>query len=328
MKRAPQQVRIGYFGKIPTRSDFIKATDNLALVGLLDRWLAEVMNLLTLEPRWRLHYDALAPLHFAFVGTRSRRAIAGRLVASSDQSQRRFPFLAMGAVDVPDPAAFMPRCPLALRGLWLHLEGQLAGLMTHADPAPALQALAAVSVAVDAGGGEDEDADFAAFLDAHTLAGLEAMLAPGGADGGNVRRLMLAIGLLLQPVRSNAGERLDKSLALPLPRDPAQRFLVAAFWLQLIVPFLLADDVELALFFIEGGAVPLLVIGFNGADPHTLHAIVDPAAADEQQIGFTQMDWVDEHVADDAGARRLSACLEQGGLSLRAARALFHEVYQ
>ena len=74
MKRLPQNVRIGYFGKLPSRADFIKATNNLALANLLDGWLAEVMNLLSVDPRWKINYDAMRPLQFAFVGTRSRRA--------------------------------------------------------------------------------------------------------------------------------------------------------------------------------------------------------------------------------------------------------------
>ena len=37
-------VRLGYFGKIPARGDFIKAGDNHALVQLLDDWLAQVMT--------------------------------------------------------------------------------------------------------------------------------------------------------------------------------------------------------------------------------------------------------------------------------------------
>ena len=55
MKRPPQSVRIGYFGKLPTRGDFIKATNNLALANLLDGWLAEVMNLLSEDPLWNIN---------------------------------------------------------------------------------------------------------------------------------------------------------------------------------------------------------------------------------------------------------------------------------
>ena len=34
-------IKVGYFGKIPARGDFIKATDNAALITLLDNWLAQ-----------------------------------------------------------------------------------------------------------------------------------------------------------------------------------------------------------------------------------------------------------------------------------------------
>ena len=98
MKRGAQTARIGYFGKLSTRADFIKAADNLALASLLDGWLAEVMNLLSADPRWKLNYDAMPPLDFAFVGTRSRRAVAGHLATSSDLSTRRYPFLSMSAI--------------------------------------------------------------------------------------------------------------------------------------------------------------------------------------------------------------------------------------
>ena len=53
MRRGPQSARLGYFGKLPARGDFIKAADNLALASLLDDWLAEVMNALSADPRWK-----------------------------------------------------------------------------------------------------------------------------------------------------------------------------------------------------------------------------------------------------------------------------------
>ena len=66
MSRPPQAVRIGYFGKIPARADFIKSSGNPTLVALLDEWLAGVMNRFTADPRWKQNYDAMRPLHFAF----------------------------------------------------------------------------------------------------------------------------------------------------------------------------------------------------------------------------------------------------------------------
>jgi type VI secretion system protein ImpM len=58
------------------------------------------------DARWKLNYDAMAPVSFAFVGPGRRHALAGHLVASHDRSGRRYPFLTMRKLDVPDPAAF------------------------------------------------------------------------------------------------------------------------------------------------------------------------------------------------------------------------------
>ena len=325
MKRAPQQVRIGYFGKLPSRGDFIKSAEHVALLNLLDRWLAEVMTMLTSEPRWKRHYDALRPLDFAFVGTRSHRAIAGRIVASADQSQRRFPFLAVGAIDIADPAAFVPRSPLVLGDLWRQLAALSDAVLTRPDPAPALQALLAASVMLDPDGAA-HDADFAAFLDGQTIASLDAMLSAAGFPGP-ARLLLPAIGMLLRPVRDRAGAPLEKSLLLPLARAPRERILLASLWLHLIAPFLAAADVELALFLVDADAGPALVIGFNGADTHALRAIIDPGAATDHQVDFGQMAWVDEQLDTDHAAQRFCASLAQPQLSLRSACRLFHDTF-
>jgi type VI secretion system protein ImpM len=321
MRRPAQTARIGYFGKLPARGDFLKAADNLALASLLDDWLAEVMKLLSVDQRWRLNYDALRPLDFAFVGTRSKRAIAGHLRASGDLSQRRYPFLGMSAIEVDDPRSFVARSPLVLAPLWQALAPLIADVMDAGDPDPALQALAATSVLIDPAEPLHEQL-FTDFLDRHNISGLESMLARG-----SVRRTILAIGLLLQPVRRSGAARLDKSLVLPLPWSERQRNLVAAFWLDLIAPFLRQGDFELCLFFADLREQPVLVIGFSGAAPEALQALIDPRCALEQQITFEYAGWVDELIAGDANVQKLSAYLEQGQLSLRSAHALFHETF-
>jgi type VI secretion system protein ImpM len=321
MKRGPQLARIGYFGKLPTCSDFVKAADNLALASLLDDWLAEVMNVLSADPRWKINYDAMRPLQFAFVGTRSRRAIAGRLAASSDLSQRRYPFLSMSAIDVAAPAAFIPLSPLVLAPLWNELDRLTAEVLEIRNPEEALAALSAAQVELDANDPAHEQL-FLDFLDRHDICSLEALL-----GSASVRRTIIAAGLLLQPVRYSGADRLDKSLVLPLPASGPQRYLVAAFWLDLITPFLQQSDFELGLFLTEVGDRPMLVIGFGGAAPETLAAIIDPHCATEQQISFDYAGWVDELIAGDAQVQKLSAYLEQGQLSLRSTQALFHETF-
>lgn len=318
MNRLPQAVRIGYFGKIPARADFIKSSDNPALVALLDEWLAGVMNRFTADPRWKQNYDALRPLHFAFVGTRCHKVIAGHIVASHDESQRRYPFLAMSSLTVEEPEAFLPLSPVVLSWLWQE-QAQLAQAVLDAvEPTLELRALASGAVEVDPASVAYLQA-YQDFLEHQTLAGLEALL-----GRSPVRRMMLALGLLLEPVRDSRCTRLVRGLCLPLPQAPRYRFLVASFWLDLIAPFLREADLELSLFMAEQQDRQVLVLGFGGAEPDTLMSIADPIFAAEYQITLDHTDWVQAQIAGDAETQKLSACLEQGQLSLRAAANLFH----
>ncbi|NRR33143.1 type VI secretion system-associated protein TagF [Oxalobacteraceae bacterium] len=321
MKRAPQQVHIGYFGKIPTRADFVKAADNVALAGLLDQWLAEVMNRLTVDPRWKQHYDGLRPLHFAFVGTRSRHAVAGHLIASSDQSQRRYPFMQFSTIDIDAPRSFLPECPLVLAPLWQTMTVLAADVLAAGDPAQALHTLALFSLELDPAAPLHHAASHA-FLGECTLDRLAGLLGCASAS-----QIVLALGLLLQPVRRSGEACLEKSLALPLPRGADEGFAVAAFWLALMLPFLQQADFELALFFTEVNARPALVIGFGGAAPETLQAIVDPYCAGEFQINFDDTSWVEDMLNSDPALQTLAACMAQGGLSLGAVLPLFHHAF-
>lgn len=317
MSRAPTPTAVGYFGKIPTRGDFVKGSDNPALIKVLDDWLAQAMDLMSADARWKLHYDAVAPLHFAFIGPRRRHAIAGHIVASSDQSSRRFPFLMMSTMEVPEPGAFVPDAPLVLNRLWNRLESLSAGVIGAADASASLQAAASHVVDLDLRT-TAYDAAFADFLDLQTIGALDVLLAQSGFTG-SVRQILLALGLLLQPVMASSSSRLEKSLLLPLPSDPMYRNLVAAFWMHLITPFLARADFELALFITRIDQRPALVLGFSGASSQTLRAIMDPQAGLERHITFDELDWVEEQVNDDYAIRKLSTYLSQSTLSLKSA---------
>lgn len=318
MSRLPTAAAVGYFGKLPSRGDFVKGGDNPALIKVLDDWLAQAMDMMSADARWKLHYDAVAPLHFAFLGPRRRQAIAGHIVASADQSQRRFPFLMMSSIDVADPAALVADAPLVLNRLWNRLEALGAGLTGVADATDALQAAASQVIELDLRASA-YDAAFNDFLDLHTVGALDALLAQSGYVGA-VRQILLALGMLLQPVMASSSSRLDKSLVLPLPGEPMYRNLVAAFWMHLITPFLARADFELALFITRLDQRPVLVLGFTGASPATLRAIMDPQAGAERHISFDQLDWVEQQVDADYAIKKLSTYLAQPTLSLTAAR--------
>lgn len=317
MSRAPTPTAVGYFGKIPSRGDFVKGSDNPALIKVLDDWLAQAMDLMAADARWKLNYDAVSPLNFAFIGPRRRHAIAGHIVASSDQSSRRFPFLMMSTMEVAEPGAFVPDAPLVLNRLWNRLESLSTSVVGATDASAPLQAAASHVIDLDLRT-TAYDAAFSDFLDLQTIGALDALLAQSGFHG-SVRQILLALGLLLQPVMASSSSRLEKSLLLPLPSDPMYRNLVAAFWMHLITPFLARADFELALFITRLEQRPVLVLGFSGASAQTLRAIMDPQAGSERHITFDELDWVEEQVDDDYAIKKLSTYLSQSNLSLKSA---------
>jgi type VI secretion system protein ImpM len=294
MNRTPTPVTVGYFGKVPSRGDFVKGCDNPALIKLLDDWLARAMDLMSTDARWKLSYDAVAPLHFAIIGPRRRHAIAGHIVASSDQSSRRFPFLMMGTLEVAEPATFVSAAPLILNRLWSRLETLSQGVVQATDATGPLHTATSQPIELDPRAAA-YDAAFADFMELQTLGGMQAQLSQSGHTG-SVRQILL-----------------------PLPRDPMYRSLVASYWMHLIAPFLARADFELALFITRIAERPSLVLGFSGASAHTLQAIMDPRAGLERHIAFDDLDWVEEHVDADYAVKKVSAYLDQSDLSLKSA---------
>jgi len=317
MNPAFTPVQVGWFGKLPGRGDFVRGSANPAHMRELDHWLSQAMDLMSANARWQPAYDAAAPLHFALVRPRDRQAIGGHLVASRDQSGRRYPFLMAGVMELAAPDTFLPNAPLVLTRLWRRLEALAATVHDAAEPAAPLRAAAAQAIALDLRAAA-YDAAFEDFLEQQTLGALDALLAPTGFSGG-ARQVMLALGLLLQPVLSGGSGRPEKSLVLPLPQDPLHRQPVAAFWLHLAAPFLARADIEPILFITRLGGRPALVLGFDGLSAHTLRALLDPAAGLERHITFDQLDWVVPQMDASPAMRRLSGSLARGDVSLKFA---------
>ena len=325
MSTVPTNANITYFGKVPSRGDFVKSGSSLPLLNSLDNWLARTMDSMSTDTRWKSIYDEVEPFHFAFLGPRSRLAIAGHFTASCDAAQRRFPFVTAVAMDVDDSKAFAYRSPLALSRLWSRLSHLSANAAAAVDATPDLNAIAGSVVQVDIES-KAYDENFHIFLEQQTIGSLDSWLKDAGFEG-NCRQLVLGLGLLLQPVMASGSNRLEKSLCLPLPMDPVYRSLTAAFWLALINPFLQRADFELSIFVTHSQQRPVLIVGFSGASSLTLEAVLSPKIAQEHFIRFDQAAWVEETVTADYGVAKLSSYLEQPRLSLTSARQYFNEVF-
>jgi type VI secretion system protein ImpM len=198
--------------------------------------------------------------------------------------------------------------------------------MVARDPAELLQTISNSHVSVDAANGSYA-AFFKDFIEMQSIESLQSLLRQAGHEV-DMRRAVLGLGMLLQPVMASGTTHLDKGLRLPLPADAMYRPLVASFWMELIVRFLARAEFELVVF-MENYLPdkPTLLVTFSGAAPEALHSLFDPAVNEQRNIFLNDPEWVNDHAEADYGMAKLSSYLAQPQLTLRSALETFREVF-
>jgi type VI secretion system protein ImpM len=316
---------VGYFGKLPSRGDFVRSADNRQLMNQLDRWVGSSMELLSQNIDWKRLYDDMPELYYAFMGSRSRLVICGHFLRSYDASQRRFPFLSAIPLEVAEPLRFIARSPMALSRTWAGVARLAREAIEAQDATTPLIDLTNARFQVNTDPAAYDSA-FADFLEMQTIGSLQRILRESGHEHIQIRHMLPALGLLLQPVLSGTDVNIDKALELPLPRDPLYRPLVTAFWLDVVAAFLGRGDFELAVL-IHDKQMPQLLIGFNGADQQILRTAIDSQVAAEYLIRLCDSEWVEDYLPGDYALNKLASYIDRDDLTLKSARAIFSETF-
>lgn len=317
-------VDILYFGKLPSRGDFVRSAQHPAMLEVLDRWQAQTLERLSADPRWKLIYDEAPALAFAILGSGSHVALAGHWLASQDTSGRRFPFVTAGAFDLKKPQQSAVLAPIALDALWHQLATRGQAARQASDLAEVQERLQAPIEHVP--DFEEARDRLESFLDAHSMASLGQILSAGGRRL-SVRQAVLALGLLLRPALVQGGARMNKLLCLPLPLEPSLRACVASWWLMLIMGFFTRHVVEFGIFLPVREGLPQMLLGFQGASATALEAVIDPTVLARHGVTLHELDWVEDEVQVDVGLRKLSTYLQDPALSLTQAIRTFQEVF-
>jgi type VI secretion system protein ImpM len=315
-----------YFGKYPARGDFVRSAGGGPLLNVFDQWISSALDMLAPDPRWKLDYDATAPMRFAFVGTSSCTVVAGVVTPSMDSSARRFPFVLATRFDVTQPIDFIALAPLRLARYWQGAE--LIGLQArqsaeHPDFVGGI-ALAPTGLIREADGDERQ---FGAFMQGHTIGALEAEVR-AIYPAFSLRQSVLALGMLLQPVLAHGAANLNKGLLLPLPPRADASAYTATYWLSLLSGFLERHDFEISILIARRRKQPVLLIGFAGASADALVAMIS-ADADQGDylVDLADAAWVEDYADGDAGLRKLSAYAANAQLSLTQLHVTFNEVF-
>lgn len=317
-----------YFGKLPGRGDFVRSASHPALIQSLDRWLSSGVELMAEDAHWKGIYDQADAAHFAMISAHRHTAVAGHIVPSVDLSGRRFPFLTATAIEDQQGTDLMSIGPLMFQPAWLALaEAAAKARRASEEQAQAvLTAFAQSRVPALQAPGEARQV-YRGFLEASTLGGLQQDIsAAGGAV--DLRQILLALGLLLQPVMNSGGQAIEKGLCLPLPRDEASRFVVATFWVDVISRFLSRSNHDLTLFLPRGvNHRPSLMIAFSAGAANVLQGLLDPRVTPEVFISLDASPWVEDYVANDYALKKLSTYLLTPQMSLAQLLSSFQEAF-
>lgn len=326
MKRSTA-AEVVFFGKLPSRGDFVRNRDGDAGIDRIDRWLTHGLERLAREPRWKEIYDSAPQASFAFLGPRNRQVLAGNLTAGTDASGRRFPFVMAARFEVDAPQAFLPRAPLALNGLWQLLAGYSDTAFSAVDAVPPLNQAGAARPEV-VSDPSAHDAQWHRLLSDTTLGRLQQQLQLADA-AVDLRLTLPGLGFLLQPVPSSGLHALERGVRLPLPAAAPLQIPCAALWLDLIGPFIERSDFEVALFLPRHARwmAPCVAISFSGNSPAMLHALLDPQQINEHFIDLRAPGWAAQAAQEGPRAARLAAYLQQGELSLAVIRRAFLETF-
>jgi type VI secretion system protein ImpM len=315
-----------FFGKLPCRGDFLRSAHTPALIQAIDRWLTQSLEVMSADTHWKALYDRIEPMRFAFLGSRSHRGMAGYLIASHDESGRRFPFVNAHVLEIEHPERDLKLSPLWLSETWSELARQTSRAFVATDSASAQHELVLATHASRPS--ESAARAYQSFLEEWNIGALEGELG-GQSEAFSLRKTILGLGMLLQPVPASGVSRLDKGLVLPLPANARLQAAVAAFWLDLIGDFLGRADFELVVCLPQSATPPTrMALGFAGASAQLLPALnelVDDVEA--VFVDIRQADWVEDYVDEDYAAKKLSSYLLQPGLSLAQAVKTFKETF-
>lgn len=312
-----------YFGKIPARGDFIRANVPVQIAAVLDNWISQGLELLVADPEWKAKYDATSPIDFLFTRTRSRQAIAGSIISSHDQTERRYPFSVFTVWDNLPAGTFAQRSPLLLGRYWGRTSAWATAARSPADPVRTLLEIEEEGPVAELRP-DAYEAIYGDFLELFTSTRLAECL---DIDERQLRRTILGLAILLNPIRTNAGGTMYRGFSLPLPEDPLYEGLTGAFWMELIGTFLGQGDFEIALYRYRRGVARTCVLNLAGPTARTFQALFEGPGADDAIIDLGAADWVDDQAHMDYAVQYLHDSLGATTPSLRRVTQLFKEIF-
>lgn len=312
-----------YFGKFPSRGDFIKSAGNSKLIQQIDDWLSKSFMDVDDNDARAEKYRQINELHFTLssnlpdLGT-----LCGSILPSQDTSGRLFPFLYAGLVRLSNPKAFIQNLPVESETNWVAAYDVAHSVVTAEQDADALLLLKEAELSY----GFDSNVNYYEFLRVTSVMRAERLYDHVSEDY-SLANSLIGLGLLFQPVVSQGFANLRKFLRFQLPVERTEAIHMATFWIDMLSSFLRNHAVNFLCVMTRQADSWHMLVSFHGLEPKLLSSVIAQAWHDEQWINMNDSAWIADYINTDAGLERLYDVLSDQTQSLFEVRNLFKEIF-
>ncbi|WEV49823.1 type VI secretion system-associated protein TagF [Acinetobacter sp. ESL0695] len=307
-----------YYGKNPSRGDFIKSKGQNALTQTIDQWITQALDVCIKSDDFSVRYNNLAPLDFFIANPQGKNFLVANLVASEDSSGRKFPMVLGQFLEVQSPLENMLYAPYAYKQVLLNLLRENISLRKVTNSTELLEHLADLNTQIEvftAHGHTD-------FLDEHTVYSFAKLMNMTMAE---LAQMMIALGLLLQPVIQHGTGKLNKVLVIPIFND-TYKYEISAFWVGLINQFIGKQNTDVLIGVLHQES-PVLLFGFQGTDIRALSDILIQDFSTSRWVALKDTAWIEQYLDQNIGLVRLKQALCDRQMSLRQGIKMFMQIF-